>query len=70
MRMPPATYTRFQVDENRSRDISRVVRLVEKHVLPVTALCRKLLQIAILTYAMFLAQLLPELTSNYSIPPY
>ena len=61
------THTRFQVDQDRSGDISRVIRLVEKYILPVTALCRELFQVAILTYAMFLAELLPELTSNYII---
>lgn len=60
--------TRFQIYQNRSRDVSRIVGLVEEDIFAVTALCRKFLQVTILTDPMFLAQLLPELTSNY-IPP-
>ena len=45
-------------------------KILEKHILPIASLCRKLLQVAILTYPMLLAQLLPELTSDYNIFPY
>jgi len=38
--------------------------LVEKNVLAVSTLSRKLLQVPVLAYSMFLAQLLPKLTPN------
>jgi len=60
--------TRFQIYQNRSRNVSRIVGLVEEDIFAVTALCRKFLQVTILTDPMFLAQLLPELTSNYIRP--
>lgn len=56
--------TRFQVDQNRAGDVSRVVALVVENVLAVTALGRKVLEISITADAMFLAKLLPELASD------
>ena len=58
------TYARFQVDQDGTGDVSRVIRLIEEHIFPVPTLCRKVLQIPILAYAMLLAQLLPKLTTN------
>jgi hypothetical protein len=63
------TYAGFQVDQNSPRDVSRVIRLIEEHIFPVSALCRKVLEIPILAYTMLLAQLLPELTTNCSETP-
>lgn len=45
---------------------AHVIYLIEEYVLPITAFCRKILQIAILIYSMLSAQLLPELTANCS----
>ena len=38
--------------------------LVEEDILPITAFCREVFEIAILTDSMLQAQLLPELTTN------
>lgn len=59
------TYSRFQVYQDRSRDVSCIVTLVVEHVLAVAALGRKLLEVAISSDSMLLAELLPELASNY-----
>lgn len=58
------TYSRLQVDQDRARDISRVVALVVKHILAVPALGGKVLEVAILADSVLLAELLPELASN------
>lgn len=59
-----STYTWLQINQYRSRDIPCIVRLVEEYILSVTTFSRKVLKVAILTYAMFLTQLLPKLTAN------
>jgi hypothetical protein len=48
------TYSRFQVDENGSRDVACIVGLVEEDVLAITTFGRKVLEVAILTDTMFL----------------
>jgi len=58
--------SRLQVDEERARNIVLVVSLVEKDVLAVVALHGVLLQDALRTDAVLLAQAFPELVSNYS----
>lgn len=65
--MPPilvATYSRLKVYQDCPWDIPCVVALVVEDILSVTALGRKVLEIAILVDPMFLAELLPELTPN------
>ena len=47
-------YTGFQINQNSSWDVSGVVALVEEYVLPVTAFCRKVLEVSVLTDAVFL----------------
>lgn len=58
------THPGLQVDQDRAGDVSGVVALVVEDVLAVTALGRKVLEVAILADAMFLAELLPELASD------
>lgn len=61
------TYSWFEINQDRARDIARIIGLVEEDVLAITALCGKVLEVAILTDTMLLAELLPELTSNYQL---
>lgn len=58
------THPGLQVDQDRAGDVSGVVALVVEDVLAVTALGRKVLEVAILADAVFLAELLPELASD------
>lgn len=57
-------YTRFEIDQDRSWYVSSVVALVEEDVFSVAALCRKVLEVSILSYPVLLTELLPELTAN------
>ena len=57
----------LEVDQDGPGDVSGVVALVEEDVLAVAALARKVLEVAILVDAVFLAKLLPELAANYGI---
>lgn len=59
------TYSRLQIDQDRSGNVSCVVGLVEEDVLAIAAFSRKVLEVAILANSMFLAKLLPKLASNY-----
>ncbi len=67
-RTPPRrsreTHARLQVDQDGSRDRSRVVALVVENVLAVAALGGNVLEVAALADAVFLAELLPKLTSD------
>ena len=56
----------LQVDEQGSRNVMLVVRLVEEHILAVVALRRVLLQDALSADAVLRAQLLPKLVANCS----
>lgn len=58
------TYSWLQVYQDRSWDISRIVALVVKHVLSISALCREILEVAVLVDTMLLAELLPKLAAN------
>lgn len=58
-------YSGLQVNQDRSGNISGIVALVVKHIFAVTALRGKVLEVTVLADAMFLAELLPKLTSNY-----
>lgn len=74
------TYPRFEIEQDSSGNISRVVTLdlfsichsyadeatdlVEKNILAVSALRREFLQIAVLVYSMFETELLPELAAD------
>lgn len=66
MRSQAIAYSRFQVYQDGPRDVSGIVALVEKDVFPVAPFGRKVLQVAILANAVFLAKLLPELAANLS----
>jgi hypothetical protein len=44
----------------------KLAYLVEEDILPIAALSRKILQVAVLVYAVLTTQLLPELTAHYS----
>lgn len=63
-RLDPVNNTGLEVDQDRSRDISGVVALVEKDIFAVTALGRKVLEVSILTDSVFLTQLLPKLAAD------
>lgn len=54
----------FEINQDRSRDISRIIALIIKHILTVPSLGRKVLQVPILADAMLNTKLLPELASN------
>lgn len=58
------TYSRLEIDQDGSWNISRVVALVEEDVFSVGAFCCKILEIAVLPNAVLLAKLLPELAAN------
>ena len=59
------TYPRFQINQDGSGDVSRVVALVVKYILAVAALGRKVFEVSVLADAVFLTELLPELASDY-----
>jgi hypothetical protein len=61
------TYARLEIYQDRSRDVTCVVRLVEKDVLSIAAFSREVLKVSILADSVFLAKLLPELASNYGM---
>jgi hypothetical protein len=44
----------------------KIAYLVEEDVLPVSTFCCEAFEVAILTNAMLLAELLPKLAANYS----
>jgi hypothetical protein len=54
----------FEIDQDRSGDIPRVVALVVEDILAVAALGCEVLEVAILVYAVLLAELLPELAAD------
>ena len=60
------TYTGFQVNQNSPGDVARIVALVIKDIFSIAAFCREILQVSILTDAVLLAKLLPELTADFS----
>lgn len=57
-------YPRFQVNQNRARDVPCIVALVVEDVFAVAALGRKFLEVTVLVDSMLLAELLPELASD------
>lgn len=57
----------LEIDQDGSGDISGIVTLVEEDVLAVAALARKVLEVAILVDAVFLAKLLPELAADCAV---
>ena len=54
----------LEVDEDGARDVPRVVGLVVEDVLAVAALGREVFEVAVLVYAVLLAELLPELAAD------
>lgn len=54
----------WEMGQHGSMAAGRGACLVEEDILPVAAFCRKVLEVAILVDAVFLAQLLPELASH------
>lgn len=59
------TYSWLQIDQYCTGNISCVVRLVEKNVLPISTFRGKVLQVSILTDSMLLTKLLPKLAPNW-----
>lgn len=59
------TYSRFQINQDGSGDVSRVVALVVEDIFAVAALGRKIFEVSVLADAVFLTELLPELASDY-----
>jgi hypothetical protein len=57
-------YAWFEVQQDRSRDVTCIVGLVEKDVFAVAAFGRKVFEVAILRDAVLEAKLLPELAAN------
>ena len=60
------TYPWFQIDEDGAWNVPRVVALVVEDIFTVAALGGKVLEVAVLTDAMLLAKLLPELTADFA----
>ena len=58
------SHSGFKVQEDGTRDITRIVGLIEKDILAVTSFSRKVLEITGLVYAVLLAQLLPKLLAD------
>lgn len=57
-------HTRFEVEEDRTGDVSCVVGLVEEDIFAVAAGGRKVFEIPVLVDAVFKAELLPELGAD------
>jgi len=59
-------HARFEVEKYRARDVSRIVGLVEEDVFPIAGRVARgeVCEVAGLVYAVFLAQLLPELGAD------
>lgn len=55
------SYSGFEVHQNGTRNVARVVGLVEEDIFAVAAFCSKVFEVAIAIDAVFLAELLPEL---------
>jgi hypothetical protein len=55
---------RLEVDQDGPRDVPRVVALVVEDVFAVAAFGREVLEVAVLVYAVLLAELLPELAAD------
>jgi len=58
-------YPRLEIDEDSPRNVARIVTLVVENILAVTAFCRKVLKVSVLTNPVLLAKLLPKLTANF-----
>jgi hypothetical protein len=61
-----ATYSWFEVDQDGSWDVACVVALVVEDIFAVAAFCGKVLEVPVLTDAVLLAKLLPELTADFA----
>lgn len=57
-------YSWLQIDQYSSWNVSRVIRLIKEDIFSISTLSRKVLEVSILADAVFLAQLLPELTAD------
>lgn len=60
------TYPWLEVDQDGAWDVPCVIALVIKDIFAVTAFGRKILEVPVLTDAVFLAKLLPELTADFA----
>jgi hypothetical protein len=58
---------RLEVDQDRAGYVPRVVALVVEDVLAVAALGREVFEVAVLVYAVLLAELLPELAADFTV---
>jgi hypothetical protein len=64
-RLNAVEHSRLEVDQNRPRDVARVIALVVEDVLTIAAFGCEVLKISVLANSVFLTELLPELTANY-----
>jgi hypothetical protein len=60
------TYSWFEVDQDGPWDVARVVALVVEDIFAIATLGRKILEVPVLTDAVLLAKLLPELTADFA----
>jgi hypothetical protein len=60
------TYSWLEVDQDGPWDVARVVALVVEDIFAIAALRRKVLEVPVLTDAVLLAKLLPELTADFA----
>jgi hypothetical protein len=60
-------YAWFEVQQDCTRDVACIVRLVEENVFAVAAFGCKVFEVAILRDAVLEAELLPELAANWDV---
>jgi hypothetical protein len=64
--MHEVTYSWFEVDQDGPWNVACVIALVVEHIFAVAAFCGKVLEVPVLTDAVLLAKLLPELTADFA----
>ena len=57
-------HSRLQIEEDGTRDVSRVVGLVEEDIFAIASLSREVFEVAVLVDAVFQAELTPELRAD------
>jgi len=62
------THPRFEVDEDRTRDVVLVVGLIEEDVLAIAALGRPLFEDTLFADPVLCTQALPKHRAHYSVP--
>jgi hypothetical protein len=69
-RLDAVDHTRLQIEQDSARDVARVVGLVKKDIFAVATFGRKIFKVAVLTDAVLLAELLPELAADWAVLVY